>query len=188
MSSENRLPFTVQETNGGWETYSTYGKQASQILTTAIPNIAEYKRGGAGRAITEDFDYSGSTVFLLFHQSDLVGFSSYSQMYVDPVKQSELEYFSWSEEQWKENQKLTASSGWTAIHPDFQHRGGWSKMMNAFDTSLVRSQHLYQVRNVRKAGNYADKVKERYHDNIVFQADTFYIDPQIYFRIRIPRE
>lgn len=188
MSFENKLPFSVIRAAGGYETYAAYREPASQILSLAFPQIGKYKRGGVEQAIQEDFMYENTTVFLLLHAARLVGFSSYSQIYVDPAKQNERDYFSWSEYEWAENQRRTASSGWTAIHPDFQHRGGWSLMMDAFDDSLLKSDHLYQARQVRKANRYADKVRARYRDSIVFEKDVIDIGAQTYFRIRIPRE
>ena len=188
MFSNERLHFSVKQVPGSIQAFCEYGDRASEILESAYPSIGDMLIGGAAEAIRNVFLTRDATIFLLYFEDLLVGYSSYWQRQSYSFMDQEMRALSLTERQWDDMQAKTVMSGWTAIDSQYQHKGGWSQMMDVYDKSLEESEFLYICRQVRKANSYDEKVLQRYRNQIIFQAETYGYGIQTYFRLRIPKE
>ncbi len=180
-----RLPFRVQQIEGNDHTFGLYGERATEILTLAYREISDYGVKPIN-LIYCDFLLRNARIFLLFLEELLIGYTSYYWSAFSRMETQEMKALSLSKERWDEMQRQTVETGWTVIHPNFQHKGGWSMMMDARDDLLICSDFSFLCQYVRTANDYADKVAARYKGKVIFQRDTRGYGQQVYFRIRIP--
>lgn len=83
--------------------------------------------------------------------------------------------------------RSTSEVGFTGIIPEHRGKGGWSMMMDALDTHLSQTPYTHMVRYVRVADAYAEKVKIRYGNNIIYEdrVNNNEFGEQRYFRIHL---
>lgn len=130
-----------------------------------------------------------SVVYVLHYLHRVVGYTS-----VFPIS----EPYQFSKEEmsslhlglnaYQHMQSRSGEVGTTAIESRYRGHGGWTLLMNELDTYCHKQFH-FVCRWVREANSYADKVKRRYGNNIVFSHPLHYeFGPQQYFRIATKRE
>ena len=106
-------------------------------------------------------------VFLKNKSDELSGFT-----YTMPCQYS---LWQWQMDAIKKHttQERTIFSGWTVITPENRQKGGWSMMMDESDQIISElDQYDLMSRTVRTANNYADKIRRRYLDKIVFEKEV----------------
>lgn len=90
----------------------------------------------------------------------------------------------------------TAEVGWTVILEEHRGQGGWTLMMNSLELGLVSRKGIYgreydyHTRFVRKDNGYAEKIRQRYGEHIVYESsynNPSFLGEQAYFRIKLDK-
>lgn len=175
---------------GFWEAHqsSLLGIQESALsdLIQKSPKLRTYYT----YLLREEFADKATTIHLLQTKSAVVGFTSWYQAKKDNPFSEEEKKSPFIGRAYDQIHRQSVQVGWTAIHEDFQHQGGWSLLMNVLDAHIAQAGYTHMVRYVRTAGHYPEKIEARYPGSILFKAALAQNEfgEQVYLRMKIPRE
>lgn len=167
---KNRTPYTVESFSGGPQFWRTYGLKLCSILQASCADfLSEEIITNQMARISKDLKDEETNAVLLrsVENGDVVGFTYLLPSEKDPVTMEKSIYeFGLPEEH-------MAIVGWTAILPDQRHKHGWTMLMDELDRQFEASgRYDGMYRLVRTADNYAEKVRHRYTDKIVYEEDV----------------
>ena len=187
----HRPQFSIEQFSGSEDQWAHIAPEVEEIQEAAFRDIFHGDKLEDMRwYLQTQFSYERTQVFLMKLRERIVGFTSYyPSSNWSALMHDEMNTYGIGEQEFKQMQAQTVTVGWTGIHPEFQGQGGWSLMMKKLDVRARNDGYKYEVRYVRTANEYANKVEKRYDKSILFKGSLEPGDfgPQTYFRIRIPR-